>query len=190
MPAALTAERQAGDREALLDVAESLFYAHGFQSVGMDRLRAASSLSLKRIYAMFPTKDDLAVAVLRRRDLRWRTRLVDYVERFADPTRRVLALFDWLRDWFAEPGFRGCAWINAHGELGPTSDAVLAEVRAHKEAFHAHVTGWVDAAGSDAGEAIYLLAEGAMVTAGITGDPDVARKARDAAERLLTGARP
>lgn len=185
MPAALTAERTAEDREALLDAAESLFYAHGVQAVGMDRIREASGLSLKRIYAMFTTKDDLVVAVLRRRDRRWRTGLVDYVERFEEPIERVLAVFDWLGDWFGEPGFRGCAWINIHGELGPTSDAVLDEVRSHKRAFRDHVTAWVRATGVDAAEAIYLLAEGAIVTAGIDGDPAPARWAREAAGRLL-----
>ena len=70
------------------------------------------------------------VAVLQRRDLRWRGNLATYVEQHEDPRERVLAVFDWLGQWFAEPDFRGCAWINAYGELGATSPAVLTEVRA------------------------------------------------------------
>ncbi|WP_156769594.1 TetR family transcriptional regulator, partial [Nocardia sp. 852002-20019_SCH5090214] len=57
MPAALSAERNASDRTALLDAAERLMYAHGVQAVGMDRIREVSGLSLKRIYSMFPTKE-------------------------------------------------------------------------------------------------------------------------------------
>ncbi|WP_216916458.1 TetR/AcrR family transcriptional regulator [Nocardia noduli] len=190
MPAALTADRMAEDREALLDAAESLFYAHGVRAVGMDRIREASGLSLKRIYAMFTTKDDLVVAALQRRDRRWRTDLIRYVEQFEEPTGRVLAVFDWLGDWFAEPGFRGCAWINIHGELGPTSDSVLDEVRSHKLAFRNHVIAWVEATGTDAAEAIYLLAEGAIVTAGIHGEPRTAHRAREAAQRLFISHQP
>lgn len=185
MPAPITDERNRLDREALLDAAEGLFYEHGVQAVGMDRIRAASGLPLKRIYRFFPAKEDLVVAVLRRRDQRWRGALAAYVDRVADPRERVLALFDWLGAWFAEPGFRGCAWINAHGELGSSSDVVLAEVRSHKRAFHDQVAGWTRAAGLPAADPVFLLAEGAIVTAGINGDPAPARHARAAVAALL-----
>lgn len=82
-------------------------------------------------------------------------RLAEYVGRYEAPGARVLAVFDRLGAWFAEPGFRGCAWINAYGELGPASPPV---------------------------------AEGARVTAGVTGDAGSARQARAAARALLAAA--
>ncbi|GAA1208160.1 TetR/AcrR family transcriptional regulator [Prauserella alba] len=185
MPAPITEERNLADRETLLDAAEALFYERGIRSVGMDEVRAASGLPLKRIYRFFATKEDLVVAVLRRRDQRWRASLSAHVEQVAEPRERVLTMFDWLAEWFAEPGFRGCAWINAHGELGSQSPAVLAEVRAHKQAFHDQVAEWVGATGEPVTEPVLLLAEGAIVTAGISGDPAPAAQARAAAARLL-----
>nr|WP_222131511.1 TetR/AcrR family transcriptional regulator [Pseudonocardia sp. C8] len=169
----------------LLATAERLFYEHGIGAVGMDRVRAASGLPLKRIYRSVPGKEALVAAVLRRRDVRWRGDLAAAVERVADPRERVLAVFDWLARWFAEPGFRGCAWINAFGELGPSSEAVRAEVRAHKHAFAEQLRGWVRAAGSTCVEPVFLLAEGAMVTAAVTGSPEPARQAREAVAVLL-----
>ncbi|MQY21721.1 hypothetical protein NRB20_48340 [Nocardia sp. RB20] len=185
MPAPLTAEQKADDRELLLAAAESLIYASGVQAVGMDRIREASGLSLKRIYSMFRTKEDIVVAVLRQRDTRWRADLAAFVARFDDPTQRILAVFDWLRNWFAGNGFRGCAWINIHGELGASAPAVLAEVRAHKAAFRAQITALTESERPEVADAIYLLAEGAIVTAGINGTPEIADVARRAAERLL-----
>ncbi|MEU5706821.1 MULTISPECIES: TetR/AcrR family transcriptional regulator [Streptomyces] len=185
MPAAVTEEQNSLDREALLDAAERLFYAHGIQAVGMDRVREASGLPLKRIYRLFATKEDLVVAMLRHRDRRWRGDLAAHVESVQDPRERVLAVFDWLAAWFAEPGFRGCAWINAHGELGSSSEAVLAEVRAHKRAFHDQLAAWVRATGAPVAEPVFLLAEGAIVTAAVTGDPAPAAHARAAVETLL-----
>ncbi|MFE1576891.1 TetR/AcrR family transcriptional regulator [Streptomyces fradiae] len=185
MPAPITEEQNRLDREALLDAAERVFYERGIQAVGMDEVRAASGLPLKRIYRFFVAKEDLVVAVLRRRDLRWRGELTASVERVRDPRERVLAVFDWLAEWFARPGFRGCAWINAHGELGSSSQAVLAEVRAHKRAFHDQVAAWVGATGVPVADAVCLLAEGAIVTAGISGDPAPAGHARAAAATLL-----
>ncbi len=185
MPAAVTDEQNRLDREALLDAAEKLFYENGIQAVGMDQVRAASGLSLKRIYRFFEAKEDLVVAMLKRRDQRWRGSLTAHVEEVEDPRERVLSIFDWLAEWFAEPGFRGCAWINAHGEVGPSSTEVLAEVRAHKRAFHEQVETWVLATGLAVAEPVFLLAEGAIVTAGISGDPAPARQARQAVATLL-----
>jgi AcrR family transcriptional regulator len=154
--------------------------------VGMDEVRASSGLPLKRMYRLFPAKEDLVVAMLRRRDQRWRASLAAHVEQVPDPRRRVLAVFDWLAVWFAEPGFRGCAWVNVHGELGSSSEAVLAEVRSHKRAFHDQIAGLVSAAGAvPVAEPVFLLAEGAIVTAGITGNPAPARHARAAAAILI-----
>lgn len=185
MPAPITDEQNRLDRVALLDAAERLFYERGIQAVGMDEVRAASGLPLKRIYRFFAAKEDLVVAVLKRRDQRWRGSLADHVEQVPGPRERVLAVFDWLAEWFAEPGFRGCAWINAHGELGPSSEAVLAEVRSHKQAFHDQIAVWVRATGLPVVEPVFLLAEGAIVTAGISGDSAPAGHARAAVATLL-----
>lgn len=185
MPAPISEEQMTRSRVVLLDAAEALFYERGIQAVGMDAIRAAAGMPLKRIYGMFPTKEGLVVAVLRRRDHRWRASLSEYVQQQEDPCERVLSIFDWLEHWFAEPDFRGCAWINAYGELGSTSPAILAEVRAHKHAFREQIATWVEAAANVPAEPISLLAEGAIVTAAITGDTKAARPAQAAAKALI-----
>ncbi|MFJ5262220.1 TetR/AcrR family transcriptional regulator [Streptomyces sp. NPDC088387] len=174
-------------REQALDAAEELFYGRGVQTVGMDAVRAASGLSLKRLYQLYPSKDRLVEAYLDRRDERWRGRLADYVSTHDDPRERILAVYDWLERWFGEEGFRGCAWINAYGELGAISAGVADRVRAHKEAFRDCLAGLVADAGRPAALVwpLFLLAEGAMVTAGIEGGTEAAGRAREAAERLL-----
>ncbi|MGW4350311.1 TetR family transcriptional regulator [Streptomyces sp. SID8381] len=176
-------------RERALDAAERLFYGRGVQAVGMDDVRAASGVSLKRLYQLFPAKERLVEAYLERRDTRWRGRLAAYVAERGDPEERLLAVFDWLEDWFGEDGFRGCAWINAHGELGASSARVTAQARAHQRAFRAYLAGLVADAGRPASlaGALFLLAEGAIVAAGTAGSTEPAREARETA-RLLLGA--
>lgn len=183
-------------QERLLAAAEELFYARGIQAVGMDEIRSASALPLRRIYQLYPTKEDLVVAVLDRRDDAWRARLAAHVEDLDDPRDRVLGVFDWLYAWFAERGFRGCAWINAYGELGSTSPAIAEAVRAHKRAFHTYLKNLVQQAETASSAAshnpdtladtVCLVAEGAIVTAAITQDPETARRARSAVAAILT----
>jgi len=176
-------------RGPVLDVAEALFYARGVQAVGIDEIRDRAGISLKRLYRAFGSKQELLIAVLERRDLRWRARLTDHVERQRDPIARILAVFDWLELWFSEPDFRGCAWVNVYGELGAVSPSVADQARRHKRAFRTFVDGLSRAAdlSPDAADALYLLAEGAIVTAGIFGTVAPAAQARAAARGLLAG---
>lgn len=174
-------------REQALDAAERLFYGRGIQTVGMDDIRSASGISLKRLYQLFPAKEQLVEAYLERRDIAWRERLAIRVDRHDAPRERILAVFDHLREWFGEPDFRGCAWINSYGELGAVSPRVTAQARAHKAAFKDYLAGLVADAGlpGHTADHLQLLAEGAMVTAGIFGTVEPAVRAREAAVRLL-----
>ncbi|WP_371786343.1 hypothetical protein [Streptosporangium subroseum] len=65
----------------------------------------------------------------------------DYLADIRPSQARVLAIFDYLDEWFREPDFRGCPWMNVYGELGPTNPAVAAEAHHHQRAFRALVTG-------------------------------------------------
>jgi len=170
----------------VLDAAGELFYGRGVQAVGMDEIRSASGVSLKRLYQLYPSKGAIVEAYLIARDARWRGALAQYVE--AQPAEvRLLAVFDWLYQWFDEPDFRGCGFINSFGELSSISPAVADISRAHKEAFQDYLAGLVAAAGGPpelAGH-LALLAEGAMTTAAIAGSAEPARQARAAALVLL-----
>ena len=177
-------------REAVVAAADRLFYAQGVRAVGMDAVRTEAGVSLKRIYSLFPSKDDLVVAVLRRRTGQWADGIEAAAAGSTTPRERLLAVFDFLDSWFREDGFRGCAFINSFGELGATSPAVAAAVREHKESFQRYALEVVREAGlpDDVALQVVLLAEGAQTTAAITQDADVARQARRAAESLLDAA--
>jgi AcrR family transcriptional regulator len=180
------AERQ------LVEAADRLFYERGIQAVGMDAVRAASGVSLKRLYQLFPSKRHLVETVLRRRDGDIRAALESYTAAASTPVDRILAVFDYLYDWFGEPDFRGCAFINSYAELGGTAPEIADIVRAHKQALRDLLTDLVRAADRPAelAEQLVILANGAMVTAAIDGSPETARHARAIAQHLLTPPRP
>lgn len=178
-------------RESILSAAEELYYRKGFAAVGMDELRAAAGVSLRRLYALFPAKSDIVAAVLQRAHERWESSLTHAVtDAGDDPRDRLLAVYGYLEDWFCTDDFRGCAFINAFGELGGTSEQVATIVREHKASFQAYMAGLVVDAGAPAALAAQLsiLAEGAQSTAAISADPRVAEQARDAAVVLIDAA--
>ncbi len=177
-------------RAAIVDAADALFYARGFGAVGMDEVRDAAGVSLRRLYRHFPSKDELVAAVLAKRHDIW-TQGVEARVAAADGARaRLLAIYDFLAEWFVQDTFRGCGFINAFGELAPTNPRVAEIARAHKESFQAFVAGLVREAGADPALApqLALLAEGAQTTAAIAGSPEAAIHARAAAEVLIDAA--
>jgi AcrR family transcriptional regulator len=184
----MTDERTA--RERVVTAADELFYARGVRAVGMDAVRAAAGVPLKRIYAMFASKEDLLVAVLEHRREMWDAGIASVTDPAATAREQLLAIFDFLDDWFREPTFRGCAFINTYGEMGPDSSAATAVVREQKKTFGEHVARLVADAGAPAWLApqIVVLAEGAQTMAAVSGDADTARHARAAAETLLDAA--
>ena len=171
----------------VIEVADRLFYERGIQAVGMAELRREVDLPLKKLYALFPSKQAIVFAVLDRRHRIWTEGLQRRIDDAADPRRKLLAVYDYLADWFAEDSFRGCAFINAFGELGSQSPDIAERTRAHKESFQQVLARLVaDAGGNPAlGPQLALLAEGAQTTAAISGSPEAAQQARRAAEILI-----
>lgn len=181
-------------RAHIVDVADELFYARGIQTVGMDEIRTGAGVSLKKLYAAFPGKDQLIAAVLTGRHEFWERGIAQAVDAATTPRDKLLAMYDFLESWFGDDTFRGCGFINAFGELGATSPAVAAIARDHKESFQRFVAGLTSQAVDDPSLAeelaaqLALLAEGAQTTAAIAGDTAPARHARRAAATLIDAA--
>jgi AcrR family transcriptional regulator len=181
------AEQDGDPRGRVIDAADALFYSRGIRAVGMDDVRNAAGVSLKRLYSLFPGKDSLVLAVLHKRHAMWTEGLSAAVDAADDPHEKLLAVYDYLAEWFAEDSFRGCGFINAFGELGATSPEVAAYAREHKRSFQEQLAELVARAGAEPSLApqLAILAEGAQTTAAIEGSPEAALHARRAAETLI-----
>lgn len=177
-------------RARIVATADELYNAKGIQAVGMDELRTAAGVSLKKLYAEFPSKSAIVMAVLERRHDSWTEGLEATVRQASTPRDRLLAIFDYLAGWFCQDSFRGCGFINSFAELGAISPDVAEYARKHKESFQHYVGRLSEEAGAPAYLApqLAILAEGAQTTAAIAGTSDAAGQARQAAEVLIEAA--
>src|SRR5947209_15152444 len=116
MSSDVTAAPRAGARERLLAAADELFYAEGIHTVGIDRVIERAGVAKASLYNTFGSKDELIVAYLRARQVRNRTRITTAVERYDEPRARLLAVFEAQGQMFADPAYRGCAFVNANAE--------------------------------------------------------------------------
>ncbi|KVG32609.1 TetR family transcriptional regulator [Burkholderia ubonensis] len=185
-----------GARDRLLDAAEALIYSGGIHATGVDAIVKRSGAARKSFYSHFESKEALVVAALERRDERWMRWFVDAtLARGKTPRTQLLGMFDVLRDWFSQPDFHGCAFLNASGEIADADDPVRIVARAHKARLLAFVRERLDALADDAGierrtlarvaRQWLVLIDGAIGVALVSGDATAARDARANAELLL-----
>jgi AcrR family transcriptional regulator len=183
-------------RDRLLDAAEDLIYSGGIHATGVDAIVRRSGAARKSFYSHFESKEALVVAALERRDERWMRWFVDAtLARGRTPRAQLLGMFDVLRDWFGQPDFHGCAFLNASGEVADADDPVRVVARAHKARLQAFVRERLDAFADDAAierrtlarlaRQWLVLIDGAIGVALVSGDATAARDARATAELLL-----
>ncbi|SDT06862.1 DNA-binding transcriptional regulator, AcrR family [Brevibacterium sandarakinum] len=168
-------------RRRLLDAAHRLFYSHGIHAIGIDSVIADAGVAKMTLYRHFGSKDELVAAYLGERDEYWRARWLN-CSASGDRVTRVTEFFDVIAEWVTEKGFRGCAFINAHGEheQGP---ATTAAIERHKHWIRCYL---IEMAGdAELGEQLFILAEGATVAATMAGSSMPPLRARSAALALV-----
>lgn len=176
-------------KQKLLDATDRLIYAGGIGATGMDLIVKSSGVARKSIYRYFRTKDELVAETLRKRDERWMHWFIEICNKAETPMARLLATFDALEQWFLTPDFRGCAFINAAGEIGDARDPVRAVAREHKARLRDFLRQLAKEYGVDNPDELasefHILIDGAITVALVMGDKDAARKAQHLARKLL-----
>lgn len=177
-------------RDHLMATAWRLFYRDGYRVVGIDTILAEAGVAKMTLYHHFASKDDLIVAVLENfdRDVQSSLRAaIDAAGR--SPTRRLLAVFEWLDAWFATKDFKGCAFIRALSEYPEPDHPIHQAAWRHKQAVNGILAELAEAAGARdpaaLAEILSLLIDGAIVAAHATGSTAPDASARTAAVSLL-----
>jgi AcrR family transcriptional regulator len=177
-------------RRAVLRAADELFYARGITGVVMSDVRDAAGVSMRRLYAMYPSKRELVAGWLTDRHDTWMAWFTTSVERHvaagADP---VLATFDAIGEWVTRPGYRGCAFINSLAETSEVDDELRAIIAAHKRDLLEHLAGLIARDHRDAPAwlpaALAVIIDGAIVQCTIFDGTEPLDAARSAVLQIL-----
>ncbi len=172
-------------RERILETADRLFYGQGIRAVGVDTVAAEIGISKRTLYNYFPSKDELIVAYLSRR-------LKPTPPSDLPPLQQILGNFEQLERTFAAGVFRGCPFVNAVAQLKEPAHAANKIALAFKEQrrlWFRDLLARLDVDDPDTlAMQLQILADGAIATALVRGDPKVAVAAGDAARVLLKAA--
>jgi AcrR family transcriptional regulator len=178
-------------RDRLLAAADELFYEGGVHTVGIDRVIERAGVAKATLYSVFGSKDELIRSYLTARHVARQERMTRGLARYENPRDRLLGVFDVLGAAIAEPGFRGCAFVNASAEARPDSAAVQVsgQSRAWLRSLLAELAQAAGAADADRlARQLELLYDGASVAGNMDRDPGAAAAARAAAAALLDAA--
>jgi AcrR family transcriptional regulator len=179
-------------RLQLIDTAIDLFDRHGFHAVGIDKILATAGLAKMTLYHHFASKEALIVAVLEKRDATFRESFAAAIAGAEKGRAALLAMFDAIEAWTRDPAFKGSLFDKAAAEYAEKDHPVKKAVLAHK----GWLFGEVRRAAAASGVAdpvklaaeLFLLIEGAVLAAAVTGDRTAARRAKAAAETLIGAA--
>jgi AcrR family transcriptional regulator len=178
-----------GARERILDTAYELFARRGVRAVGVDEVIERAGVAKATLYRHFPSKDELVLAFLERREQRW---TLDWVEAEArrggsTPEEQLLAIFDAFDGWFRRDDFEACSFINVMLEMGPEHPASRASIK-HLENIRSIVRRLAEEAGlrdpDSFARSWHILMKGSIVSAA-EGDTEAAQRAKSMARLLL-----
>ncbi|WP_419903121.1 TetR/AcrR family transcriptional regulator [Kiloniella sp.] len=189
--------RRSKKREQLIETALQLFYRQGFHATGVDQIISDAGVARMTFYKHFPSKEDLIIASLERRDENFCEWIFNYIAQYTNARDQLLGLFDALDLWFKgeafpEQKFSGCMFINAAAEYSGLEQEAHKVASRHKISLLAKYSKVVEEAGfkepEELASQLLLLKEGAIVTAQVSGDLEAAIRAKKIAATLLLAA--
>ena len=176
-------------RERILDSAYELFSRRAVRDVGVDEVIERAGVAKATLYRQFPSKDDLVIAFLERREERWTVAWVEAEarRRGTTPEEQILAIFELFDEWFQRDDFEACSFINVLLEMGPAHPAGQASVR-HLARIRTVVGRLAEEAElrdpASFAHSCHILMKGSIVSA-TEGDAQAARRARSMARLLI-----
>jgi AcrR family transcriptional regulator len=182
-------------RERILESAYELFSRRGIRAVGIEEVIERAAVAKATLYRHFPSKNELVLAFLRRRETLWTHGWVEYEarRRGRTPEEQLLAIFDLFDEWFHRDDFEGCSFINVlletadrHHPIGRASAEHLENIRTVLRSLAAEA-GFRDV--DDFARSFHILMKGSIVQAG-EGDLAAAQRAQAMARELIERHRP
>jgi AcrR family transcriptional regulator len=183
-------DAQDSGRERVRRAAYELFSREGIRAVGVDAVTARAGTAKMTLYRNFPSKDDLVLDFLRRREQLWTHELLETESqrRGETPREQLLAIFDVFTEWFNRPDFEGCSFLTTLIEVNDKGHPVHQAAAGHLANIRSYIGRLAAEAGVRDVDAFarkwHILMKGSIMAAH-DGDTEAAARARELGELLL-----
>jgi AcrR family transcriptional regulator len=177
-------------RERVRRAAYELFSRDGVRTVGVDAVIARAGTAKMTLYRNFPSKDDLILDFLRRREQLWTREWLqaESQRRAEQPREQLLAIFDVFSEWFSQPDFEGCAFLTTMIEINDREHPVHQAAVVHLANIRSYIQALAKAAGIGDVDSFarkwHILMKGSIMAAH-EGDAAAGGRAREMGELVL-----
>jgi AcrR family transcriptional regulator len=107
-------------KDRIVRVAAKLFYSHGINAVGVDRISTEADVSKRTLYKYFPSKETLVSTAISSLGQGWFEACIDASS--DDPTARITHVFKMVEPMAKIKDFYGCVLMNTSIELRGSDD--------------------------------------------------------------------
>ena len=184
--------KKLGVKDRIIETASELFYHNGYNQTGINQIIAEAGVAKASMYQHFRSKEDIAVAYLKRKHINWVGDLQNFVANQKTNREKLIASFDYLDSWLKSVNYRGCGWQNIITDLPNDHDKIRNQAVLHKN----DVRAWVhmllkeeddlsDNEAEQLGDELIILLEGSIILSQIQNNKWPIKAAKNAAIKLL-----
>lgn len=177
-------------KERLIETASELFYQNGYNNTGINEVIEKANVAKASLYSHFKTKDALCIAYLNHKEEQFYNKLAVFLKDKQKGKVKVLAIFDFLRELFREPDFKGGWSQNILAEIDKQNTVIKDEIFKNKSTLRNYITELVSQNldvkhPEKLASKLYLLFEGALIESYLQQDSWPIKDAKEIALSLI-----
>jgi len=180
-------------RQTIVETASRLFYQHGYNLTGINEIIKEAGIAKATLYNHFESKDDICLAYLDHKNEIFMEQISSFVSKKKKGTAQLLAIFDFLKQFYSAESFNGCWCINTLSEVPFEKVEIRNKIKHQKNGFLHFITELAMANFPDnskrentlIAKRIYLLYEGALSESNIHREAWPIADARALAKQIL-----
>lgn len=117
-------------KDRIISVSAKLFYGHGINAIGVDRICEEANVSKRTLYKYFPSKEVLVSAAITELGQSWFKACINTSS--DNPIDRITHVFKMVEPMAEVKEFYGCILMNTSIELRGSDDLAISVVREFK----------------------------------------------------------
>ncbi len=174
----------------LIETASELFYQNGYNNTGINEVIEKAQVAKASLYSHFKTKDALCLAYLNYKETQFYNKLNIFLKSKQKGKVKIVALFDFLRELYREPDFKGGWNQNVLAEISKENSLIKDEIFKHKTNLRIYISDLVSenlesSNPEKLASKLYLLFEGALVESYLQNDSWPIKDAKEIALQII-----
>ena len=122
-------------KQNIIETASFLFYKNGYNSTGINEIISEAGIAKATLYNHFKSKEDICLSYLQFKNTTFLTDIKAYCESKEKGKSQILAIFDFLQEFFKDKDFNGCWCIKTVSEIPKDNEKIRNEIQAQKNLF-------------------------------------------------------